>query len=91
MGTEMDPYLMAQSAIANLKSAVRTTLENGPVRGMSNAQIGKSLGIHASHVEHAGHISQTILALLESEGVVMQDAGTKLWSLVDHTEGPQDT
>ncbi len=87
----MDPYFMAQTAIANLKSAVRVTLENGPARGMSHVQIGKTLGIHAGHVGHAGHIPRTLLALLDSEGVVQQDPDTKLWSLVDHMEGPQES
>ena len=32
---------------------------------------------------HLGHISRTILAIMESEGVVKQDERTKKWFLVD--------
>lgn len=78
----MDAYLVAQEAMARLKSAVRHTLANGPAEGMTNVQIGKTLGIYAGHVGHVGHIPRTMLALLQDEGVVDQDPETKKWSLL---------
>lgn len=81
-----EPYRRAQRAIADLKSAVRKTIQNGPQEGMANVEIGKALGIYTGHVGHEGHIPRTILAMLEDEGVVEQDEDTKRWSLVDHSE-----
>jgi len=74
-------YALAQRAIADLKAAVYSLLQSGPQNGMKNSEIGRALGIHAGHVEHEGHISRTLLALMEKEGVVQQDSQTKLWSL----------
>lgn len=83
-----DAYQQAQHAIAELKTAVRRLLEHGPSEGMTNAEIGRSLGIHGGHVRHEGHISRTMLAMMESEGVVMQDATTKRWKIrVQHSAG----
>jgi hypothetical protein len=75
-----EPYTLAQDAMAKLRSAVHMILEATPV-GLSNARIGRSLGIYSGHVGHEGHISRTILALMEAEGVVEQDKATKLWTL----------
>lgn len=72
---------MARDAIAKLKGAERTALECGPDEGLRNVDIGKALGIYAGHVDHVGHISRTILAMLESEGVVEQTGEDKLWKL----------
>jgi hypothetical protein len=74
------PYILAQDAMAKLRSAVHMILEASP-DGLSNARIGRSLGIYSGHVGHEGHISRTILALMEAEGVVDQDKATKLWTL----------
>ena len=82
----MDAYLVAQEAMARLKSAVRATLENGPADGMTNVQIGKTLGIYAGHIGHVGHIPRTMLALLESEGVVAQLEEGKKWVLIRHED-----
>ncbi len=84
--TPAEPYRRAQRAIADLKSAVRATIQKGPPEGMANVEIGKTLGIYTGHVGHEGHIPRTILAMLEDEGVVEQDEDTKRWSLVDHSE-----
>lgn len=78
-------YHRAQSAMADLKAAVRFTLSNAP-NGLTNAQVGRTLGIYGGHVGHEGHISRTLLALLESEGVAEQDANTKCWRLKDHSK-----
>lgn len=75
-----DAYLLAQEAMAKLRSAIHIVLEEAP-RGLSNAHIGRSLGIYSGHVRHEGHISRTLLALMEAEGVVEQDRETKLWRL----------
>ena len=81
-----DAYHIAQRALADLKAAVRLTLETNGSNGMSNAEIGRTLGIYAGHVGHEGHISRTVLALMESEGVVAQDAESKRWTLRVHSQ-----
>lgn len=48
---------------------------------MKNAEIGRSLGIYMGHVRHEGHISRTLLGMMEEEGVVEQDSETKKWKL----------
>jgi len=75
------PYGMAQVAMAHLKEAVYLTVARGPSSGMTNVAIGRALGIYSGHVGHEGHISGTLLALLEAEGVVDQDKQTKAWRL----------
>ena len=82
-------YQLAQRAIADLKSAVYLLLENSSPLGLRNADIGRSLGIYAGHVEHEGHIPRTLLSIMEGEGVVQQDQSTKLWSL--RKGGPPET
>ena len=72
---------MAQSAIADLKSAIYMSLEESGINGLSNAELGKSLGIYSGHIGHEGHISRTLLSLLESENVVYQEENTKRWFL----------
>lgn len=84
MPSSESSYHLAQRAIADLKAAVRQTLQDGPADGMANVEIGKSLGIYTGHEGHEGHISRTLLAMLEAEGVVEQDDDSKRWSLVDH-------
>ena len=76
-----EPYILAQRAIADLKAAVFILLKKGPKEGMRNADIGRALGIYAGHVGHEGHIPRTLLSLMESEGVVQQDAQSKLWTV----------
>lgn len=85
MNTESDrmskAYRLAQMAMANLKAAIYLTIQSGPEEGLRNADIGRLLGIHAGHVRHEGHIPRTLLALMESEGVVEQDPTSKRWTL----------
>ena len=76
-----DAYSIAQSAIANLKTAVYVVLENCNVDGMTNVEIGRSLGIYQGHIKHEGHIPRTLLAIMEQEGVVEQSSETKKWRL----------
>ena len=75
-------YETAQHAIAMLKSAVYGLLLDAGPEGLRNVDIGKSLGIHAGHARHTGHIPRVLLAIMEGEGVVVQDG--KLWSLATH-------
>ena len=74
-------YHLAQRAVTDLKQAVLEVIINGPERGISNAELGKNLGIHEGHVGHEGHITRTILSMLEEEGVVKQEDESKLWKL----------
>lgn len=83
-----EPYAIAQRAMADLKAAVYLLLKNGPASGLRNADIGRALGIYAGHVEHEGHISRTLLALLEKEGVVVQNPESKLWTVRPHAATP---
>lgn len=77
----MSPYEKAQLAITQLKGAIHELLETGPDSGLRNADIGRALGIYAGHQGHEGHVPRTILAIMEREGVVLQDSGTKCWRL----------
>lgn len=76
-----DAYPIAQEAMSKLRSSVYMLLKQAPDEGMKNSEIGRALGIYSGHVGHEGHISRTILALMEAEGVVEQIAETKCWRL----------
>ncbi|WP_281983265.1 hypothetical protein [Thalassorhabdomicrobium marinisediminis] len=85
MASELnEAYKRAQDAMAELKGLVRTVLEIGPDSGMKNAEVGRTLGIYGGHIEHEGHISRTLLAMLEAEGVVEQSSVDKKWKLRVH-------
>jgi hypothetical protein len=86
-----DAYQLAQRAMADLKAAVYTLLDKAPADGLTNAQIGRSLGIYAGHIEHEGHIPRTLLALMEKEGVVQQSRETKKWSIRRHGHDEGET
>ena len=86
-----EAYLLAQDAMSKLRSAVYLLIRAAPPEGLKNAQIGRALGIHSGHVGHEGHISRTVLALMEAEGVVEQDADTKSWRLRKNQGGESDT
>ena len=81
-----EPYLLAQTAMAQLKAAVHQVLSHGPEVGLKNSDIGRLLGIYMGHVEHEGHIPRTLLAIMEAEGVVEQDKDTKAWRLRSHPQ-----
>ena len=80
-----EAYALAQRAMADLKAAIYLLLKNGPPEGLRNADVGRSLGIYAGHVEHEGHIPRTLLALMEKEGVVRQDTHSKRWTVNAHS------
>lgn len=72
------PYHAAQQAIATLKGAIYSLLAEGAE--LKNAEIGKMLGIHKGHAnQHAGHITRTLLEMMQAEGVVDQHVESKLW------------
>ena len=73
-------YTRAQRALAELKGVVFELITDS-AKGISNAEIGRRLGIYGGHSGQVGHISRTILELLEKDEIVHQDAKTKLWSL----------
>lgn len=75
------PYPLAQNAMADLRAAIWLLLETAPSEGLKNSHIGRTLGIYSGHVGHEGHISRTILALMQAEGVVEQDTTSKCWRL----------
>ncbi len=75
-------YHRAQLAISELKTAVLEFLQESDETGLTNAEIGRGLGIYHGHVGHEGHVSRTLLGLMEQEGVVRQDEDSKRWIVV---------
>jgi hypothetical protein len=92
----VNSYHRAQSALSNLKAAIYEVLRDASPEGLTNAQIGRMLGIYAGHVGHEGHIPRTLLAIMEQEGVVEQNRDTKRWVIrlhsaaeaSDHSQSP---
>ena len=80
MQTTQHPYFLAQTAMAQLKASVHMLLSRN-TQGLKNSEIGRELGIYMGHVEHEGHIPRTLLAIMEAEGVVVQDKKSKVWQL----------
>jgi hypothetical protein len=68
---------------------VYAVLQAGPEHGLTNAQIGRALGIYGGHVGHEGHISRTVLGLLESDGTAEQDELSKRWRIRDEVDTPR--
>ena len=81
-----DPYRMAQRAMAELKAAIRAVLEEAPDEGLKNVEIGRTLGIYTGHEGHEGHVPRTLLALMEQEGLVIQDSESRRWRLRNHID-----
>lgn len=75
-------YQISQRAIADLKSSIYALLELQNGMGMKNSEIGRALGIYTGHEGHEGHISRTLLAIMEEEGVVKQN-DDKSWVLLN--------
>ena len=78
---EISAYQLAQKALADLKTSIYVLLEGGPKDGLTNVEIGRRLGIYMGHVGHEGHIPRTLLAIMETEGVVVQDKDNKKWRI----------
>jgi hypothetical protein len=79
-----EPYQLAQHAVSDLKTSIYLLLKTSP-DGLKNVEIGKSLGIYGGHARHQGHIPRTMLAVMEEEGVVIQDSDTKIWIIIEYT------
>ena len=75
-----NPYFQAQKGLALLKSAIHTLLSEKYPRGLRNVDIGKALGIYTGHKGHEGHISRTLLEIMQNEGVIEQKED-KMWYL----------
>ena len=71
-------YYRVQGAINELKSAISDLLSDHP-EGLTNAEIGRSLGISFGHARHEGHISGSLLSVMEIEGTVVQDGRRGPW------------
>lgn len=76
-----ESYNLAQRAIADLKTAIYSVLLEHK-DGLSNAEIGRALGIYHGHSgQHEGHVSRVLLDLMQAEGILSQDKKTKKWLL----------
>lgn len=85
------PYQRAQKALANLKIAVRDYLESVGPDGATNAEVGRALGIyHGYSSGQEGHVSRTLLSLLEIDGVAERDSETRKWKLKPQNFIPQN-
>lgn len=84
-----ETYFIAQSGITQLKQAIHVLLASVGDSGLTNAEIGRTLGIYAGHAGHEGHISRTLLALMGVEAVVEQNPDTKRWKLCNHINGKE--
>ena len=77
-------YHTAQRALADMKSAVHGLLNEAGKDGLKNVQLGRQLGLYGGHGSegrrHEGHITRTLLSMMESEGVVEQ-LNDKAWRL----------
>ena len=80
-----DAYQKAQKGMAYLKSAIYIVLSNAPKEGLSNANIGRTLGIYLGHKGHEGHIPRTLLAIMENEGIVKQNSSNKKWQIIKYS------
>ena len=74
-------YRRAQCAIAELKSAAVDVLATAGPEGLRNSQIGRLLGIYQGHVRHQGHISRTILEMLQADGIAEQRGQGGPWQI----------
>lgn len=90
MSSQSNAYRMAQEAMTYLKAAVYDVLTEAPTDGLTNAQIGRSLGIYMGHVGHQGHISRTVLGLMQAEEVVAQDPTSRRWRIQVHSSQVDD-
>jgi len=79
-----DAYKEAQRGMAYLKAAIFKVLSNAPEEGLSNANIGRTLGIYSGHIGHEGHIPRTLLGIMENEGIVKQNRSNKKWQIIKY-------
>ena len=50
----MKPYNRAQRGIADIKASIYELLSSAGESGLSNAEIGRALGIYSGHEGHEG-------------------------------------
>jgi hypothetical protein len=75
------PYLLAQTAMAQLKSAVHMVLSAAAEAGLRNSDISRLLGIYMGP-DQKGRIPRKLLEIMEAEGVAKQDEKTEIWRLI---------
>lgn len=91
MSIVLAPFERAQKALAQLRIAIHDALMDNRGEGLTNAQIGRCLGIYMGHKGHQGHVSRTLLSMMEAEGSVYQDPVSKKWCLAfDHTKDEKE-
>jgi len=74
----MDAIPLVERALSELRGVVHAKLlENKD--GLTNAQLGRSLGLYMGHVGHQGCVSRTILEMLKENEMAWQDPATKRW------------
>jgi DNA-binding IclR family transcriptional regulator len=84
IGEQAEAYGRAQRAIADLKTSILQVLSVSGSKGLRNADIGHALGVNMGHSgsgRHEGHISMTLLQIMQEEGVVERDTDSKRWRL----------
>ena len=83
--SQAELYGMAQDGINRIKSAILGLIIQAGDDGMRNVEIGKSLGVYSGHTagEHEGHISRSLLNILQNEGMVEQRTDKK-WYPIRH-------
>lgn len=70
-----------RTQVAALAEAVQeATGESVELAYVDQDYTGEALEIYGGHIGHEGHISRTVLAMLEQEGVVAQNAASKRWA-----------
>src|SRR5262245_44046100 len=84
-------YRRAQHAVAALKASVHDLLLVANTEGLTNSEVGRRLGIYQGHVGHEGHISRTILQMLQAEGVVEQTGPRGRWRILADQGRPNDS
>ena len=81
----IEAYNTAQEGLSKIRSAIVTLLCSGEQK-MTNADISRSLGLHAGYGgRHQGHITREVLEGMKTDGVVAQDTSSKKWSLRTNT------
>lgn len=75
-------YTIAQEGVTKIRSALMVLLSSAPQEGMANADISRSLGLHAGYGgRQQGHITRELLEGMKNDGVVKQNPESKKWSL----------
>ena len=81
MTNRNDLYTRAQAAITEIESAILELLTANP-SGLTNSEIGRRLGIYFGHDGHEGHISRSILAVMQTKGIVRQQSKRGPWEII---------